>query len=409
MTFAIDEIVSKLSAIQYKLMKTANYGFRRFLWQKMLKLERLTGIKGPRGSGKTTLLLQLINEQPEQEKVLYASLDHPLFYSTTLYQIAEYWSMHGGTKLYLDEVHKYPYQSPGWAAELKAIYDAMPELSIVFTASSAVELISAEADLSRRASMFHLSGMSFREYLEMYEQIKLDPVSLDHLIQHHTNLAAQHTAAFKPLVHFKAYLRSGYLPFGFELDNEVYHQRLLQTVAATLEIDLMAIEPTTTSGIIKMKQLLGIIAESAPFKPNISKIAEQLGASRDTVYTYLQNFERAQLINQLNSSTKGMAAFQKPVKVYMENANLCYALRTKPDIGNIRETFAINQFKNAGHNPLASPTGDLVTEGGIVFEIGGKGKGSRQLAGNPNGFVLADDIEMGIGKRIPLWMMGLLY
>jgi len=409
MTSETGEIVGKLLAIQFKLVKRANFPFRRFLWQEMGKLGRLSGVKGPRGSGKTTLLFQLLIDQAGHEKALYASLDHPLFYTTTLYEVAEYWTMQGGTKLYLDEVHKYPHQSPGWASALKSIYDSFPEITIAFTASSALELISAEADLSRRSSMFQLPGLSFREYLQMNQVINIEAVSLNQLVSEHTNLAANFANEFKPLVHFNQYLRTGYLPFAAEFDEDIYHQHLLQTLAATLEVDLMAIEPTTTSGIIKMKQLLGIIAESAPFKPNISKLAEQLGASRDTIYAYLQNFERAQVINQLQSSTKGVAAFQKPVKIFLENTNLSYALRNQPDKGNIRETFAINQLKNAGHKPLSSPKGDLVTEEGFVFEIGGKGKGFRQLEGHPSGYVLADDIESGIGRRIPLWMLGLLY
>jgi predicted AAA+ superfamily ATPase len=409
MTYELDEIVAKLSSIQSKLVKVANFPFRRFLWGKLNHSGRLVGIKGPRGAGKTTLLLQWIMEQSSEETVLYASLDHPLFYSTTLYQLAEYWSMQGGTMLFLDEVHKYPHQLPGWSSELKAIYDSMPELSIVFTASSALELITAEADLSRRATMNHLPGMSFREYLMLYEGVRIEPVSLDSLVLEHNHIAGKLAGDFKPLVYFHKYLKTGYLPFSSNLDEEIYHQNLLQALAATLEVDLMSIEPTTTSGIIKMKQLLGIISESVPFKPNISKIAEQIGTSRDTVYAYLQNLERAQVINQLHSSTKGIAALQKPEKIYLENTNLCYALRSKPDRGNIRETFAINQLKNAGYHPLSSPVGDLVADNGLVLEIGGKGKGRRQLKGATGGIVLADDIEMGFGNRMPLWMLGLLY
>jgi predicted AAA+ superfamily ATPase len=285
----------------------------------------------------------------------------------------------------------------------------MPELSIVFTASSALELITAEADLSRRATMYHLPGMSFREYLMLYEGVRIEPVSLDSLVLEHNHIAGKLAGDFKPLVYFHKYLKTGYLPFSLNLDEEIYHQNLLQALAATLEVDLMSIEPTTTSGIIKMKQLLGIISESVPFKPNISKIAEQIGTSRDTVYAYLQNLERAQVINQLHSSTKGIAALQKPEKIYLENTNLCYALRSKPDRGNIRETFAINQLKNAGYHPLSSPVGDLVADNGLVLEIGGKGKGRRQLKGATGGIVLADDIEMGFGNRMPLWMLGLLY
>lgn len=366
---------------------------------------RLIGIRGARGVGKTTLLLQHIKRNFQQdERTLYVSLDNIYFSDNRLYDFADRFVKRGGTRLYLDEVHKYPH----WSQELKNIYDDMPELQIIFTGSSLLEILNSRADLSRRAIVYEMQGLSFREYLNYNLRTSLPVLSLSDLLERHTQTAEELTASLKVLEHFPRYLRHGYYPYYNELP-DLYPQRVEEVVNMTLEVELPQLRGVDISYLPKIKQLLLIISESAPFIPNISKLSERIGITKNALLTYLSVLAESKLTYNLLKSAFGISRLQKPDKIYLENTNLMYVLSpSEANIGNIRETFFANQLKKS-HQVTMSEASDFLVDGIYTFEIGGKRKGYSQIEGIPNGFIVADDIEIGFGNKIPLWMMGFLY
>lgn len=378
----------------------------RFLYHRLPKGERMLAIKGPKGAGKTTLLLQWLKyELGAGSDALYVTADHPWFFTNSLLELAGDFVKYGGKHLLVDEIHQYP----NWSGELKNIYDAHSGLQVIITASSALDLYRGAADLSRRLLSFELPGLSFREYLALVHGIDLPVVSLEELLASHLELSRKCLSRFRPLPLFRDYWRSGYLPFVLEGDGAFYQARLLETVNATLERDLRAIEGYTASNIQKIKKLLGVLAESVPFEPNISALAGKLGMGRDTINNFIQHLSSARLLNLLNTATKGVAALRKPDKIYLENTNLSYALKGEPNLGTLRETFFLNQLRNAGYKVSLPSKGDFLIEEKLVVEVGGKNKEGKQIRDIPNAFIAADDIETGFRNKIPLWLFGFLY
>lgn len=397
--------MEQLLTVQAYLLPSITDGFRRFLADQIDWRNRLIGIKGPRGAGKTTLMLQRMKYGGHLRDSLYVSADHPYFYQHQLYELGADFVQQGGTHLYIDEVHKYPH----WARELKSLYDSFPQLSIVFSSSSALEIFQGEADLSRRVSIYELPGMSFREYLRLHHGIELPICSLTEVATDHTTILANLPADFFPLPHFRAYLQTGYLPFSHGMDAREYLKRLQNIINTTLESDLMITQGYSAANTQKIKRLLGAIAEMVPYEPNLSELARNLGIGRDTVLAYLQNLRQARLLNFLYSHKKGISGLRKPHKVLLENPNLSYAFHAAPNAGTLRESFALGQLINAGLSVAQPPTGDLLIADTWTVEIGGKSKDGRQLQGISSSFVAADGISMGGPGKIPLWLLGCLY
>lgn len=366
---------------------------------------RLIGIRGARGVGKTTLLLQHIKlNYPTDERVLYVSMDNIYFSDNRLYDFADKFVKHGGKRLYLDEVHKYPY----WSQELKNIYDDMPELQIIFTGSSLLEILNSRADLSRRAIVYEMQGLSFREYLNYNLQTTFPLMDLDNILLNHTQIAEDIVSSVKILEYFPRYLRHGYYPYYNELP-DLYPQRVEEVVNMTLEVELPQLRGVDVSYLPKIKQLLLIISESAPFIPNVSKLSERIGITRNALLTYLNVLAESKLTYNLLKSAFGISRLQKPDKIYLENTNLMYVLSpVVANIGNVRETFFANQLKRS-HQVTMSEASDFLIDGKYTFEIGGKRKGSSQIEGIPDSFIVADEIELGFRNKIPLWLMGFLY
>lgn len=390
---------------QKKLQNTSIQFVRSFIndvnWD-----ARLIGIKGARGVGKTTLLLQYmkLNFSKELEKSLYVSLDSIGFSNTTLVDLAEEFVKKGGKYLFLDEVHKYA----NWAQELKNIYDDYPELKVVFTGSSLLEILNARFDLSRRAIVYHLQGLSFREYISLETGIHFQRLSLEHILEDHLSEATLINAEIKPFQYFGAYLKHGYYPF-YKEQPELYWQRLEEVINMMLEIELPLLRGVDLGYIHKIKQLLAIISESVPFIPNVSNLSAKIGINRSTLMNYLHYLEEIGLTINLYKEAKGNSKLQKPAKIFLENTNLMFALSpSKFNIGNVRETFFSNQL--AYHNNLSyhEATDFLVNEK-YAFEIGGKDKSGKQIKNLENAFIAADDIEYGFQSKIPLWMFGFLY
>ncbi len=378
--------------------------FQRSLMDDIAWEARLIGIKGARGAGKTTLILQRIKGQfSDFREVLYVSMDDLWFAEHRIVELADSFVKQGGRYLFLDEVHKYP----DWSREIKNIYDDYPELYIVFTGSSLLEILNARADLSRRAVTYELQGLSFREYLHFTQGIAFPIYSLDDLLKRHEEIAAEVVHEIKPLAYFGDYLAFGYYPFFKEVP-DLYMQRLSEVVNLILEVELPQLRKVDVAWTSKLKQLLLIIAESAPFKPNISALSTKIGINRETLLGYLYYLAESGLTRQLYREGKGISRLQKPDKIYLENTNLAYAIRpSQPDTGTVRETFFANQL--AFRHELSYPkSGDFCVNQQHVFEVGEPNKSGKQIADTP-GFLAIDQIELGYQNQIPLWLFGFLY
>lgn len=377
---------------------------QRYLVHEIDLKNRLIAIKGARGTGKTTALLQIAKLHLPLKSTLYVSLDHIYFYEHKLYNLAKQFSLFGGTHLLLDEVHKYP----NWSREIKLIYDNFPELAIIFTSSSMLEIYKSEADLSRRAVSYHLKELSFREFIQFETSQKLAPYSFPDILKNHNEIASQLSTKIKPLPLFEKYLKIGAYPYYKENEN-AYIQKLQNTINLIIEIDINAVEDVQYDTLVKLKKLLITIASSAPFTPNITKLSEKIGVSRNTLVNSIKILERAGLINELYKDNSGIGVLTKPEKLFLNNSNLMYALaKENTNIGNVRETFFVNQFKGL-HEINLSPVADFIIDKKYTFEIGGKNKTKKQIASTSNTFVAKDGIEIGIGNSIPVWLFGLMY
>lgn len=391
---------------QEAMLKQVDARFSRSLFDHIEWDQRLFGITGLRGTGKTTMLLQYLKYRVEDgQRALYVSADYTWFYDNNLVGLADQFVKYGGRLLLIDEIHKYP----RWSRELKNIYDLHPELKIVFTASSVLDILRGEADLSRRAVTYELPGLSLREYLALIYQIELPAFSLHDLLTNPKSAAATITDKIKPLPYFKEYIRQGYFPFIRTEKEILYYQKLNQIINTVLEIDLHFVQGYSSTNVSKMKKLLGVLAESAPFTPNVSKLADQLGLGRDTVKTYFEYLEKARILNLASIHKKGVAGLKKPDKIFLENTNLSFAMQQNPDKGTLRETFFINQITNAGYEVGLGEKADFVVNDSLVFEIGGQSKDHTQLEAATNGYLAIDDVEHAYMNRIPLWLFGFLY
>lgn len=381
------------------LLSMTKSTFVRYLYDRINWNSRLIGIKGARGIGKTTLMLQRIKQMDDPRSALYVTCDHFYFSSHRLFDMAVSFAKQGGKLLFIDEIHKYK----GWSKELKMIYDLRPDLSIVFTGSSVLDIDKGEQDdLSRRAVMYDMQGLSFREYLSMFHGTDIPVLTLDELTDTDVNPKVR---LDYPLQLFASYLRTGYYPFSKEEDFRI---RLMQIVERTIESDIPYYANLNVATARKLKHLLMIVSQSAPFKPNYQSISQMLDTTRALLKDYLFYMEKAGLIGQLRDDTGGIRALGKVEKVYVDNPSLCYLLADgRPDVGSLRETFFYNQLRTVA-NVVSSKNSDFEIDG-KTFEIGGRNKGKKQLRDAAEGYVVKDDIEFSTGNIIPLWHFGFLY
>jgi predicted AAA+ superfamily ATPase len=393
-----------------KFRRKLNYtslGFTRSLINKVSWNARMIGIRGAGGVGKTTMMLQYIKLHYEHDNsVLYASLDDIWFSGNKLVDLADRFVKQGGKMLFLDEVHKYP----EWSRELKNIYDDFPELKIVFTGSSLLEILNSRADLSRRAVVYNMQGLSFREYLNLELGLNLEVYTLDEIILNHIKYSGEITSKLRPLKYFQNYLKAGYYPFYKEIP-DLYFSRLGEIVNMIIETELPLLRGVDIAYASKLKQMLLIISESAPFIPNISKLSERIGINRNTFISYLGFLMEAGLLRNMYRDAHGITRLQKPEKIFLENTNLAHSFGIKtPERGNLRETFFANQLSYNNHLTIPK-NGDFMTADGKIFEIGGINKDSDKLIKGSiqKDFIVADDIEFGNANKIPLWMFGFLY
>ncbi len=386
-----------LQATFYKLLRETSTTFHRYMYDRINWQARMIGLMGPRGIGKTTLVLQHIKEQLPEKESLYVQAEDFYFASHRLTELADAFAKIGGKYLFIDEIHKYK----DWSRELKLIYDYHAELHVVFTGSSVLDIAKGASDLSRRALMYEMQGLSYREYLELFHDIHFPLCTLQQLLQQEVEIPI----GFLPLQHFTDYLQRGYYPFA---NGDIY-QYIQQVVNATIETDIPQYADLSVATVRKLKRLFAIIAQSAPFKPNMTQIGGQLEVSRNNVANLCTYLEKAGLISQLRTSTKGIQGLGKTDKIYLDNPTLIYTLgNPNVEIGTVRETFFFNQTRSL--MPVTvSPISDFLINGKYTFEVGGKKKKQRQLQDIENGYVVKDDIETGYGNIIPLWMFGMLY
>lgn len=388
----------------YRKLSKVSLQYTRYLYEKINWNVRLIGIKGARGVGKTTMLLQRIKRtSPDGNTAFYISLDDLWFETHSLIELVEYLYTHGITHLYLDEVHRYP----DWARNLKNITDNYPDLSIVYTGSSMLEIDNSKVDLSRRQTVYEMPGFSFREYLAFEKVLEFTPIPLEELLNQHVALSMEITSSIKILPWFEKYLQYGYYPF-YKESMEDYPIRLQEVTSLIIDTDLPAVEDIEYSTVQKAKKMLMILAERVPFTPNISQLCKELGTTREVGLRMLYALERAGLLNLLTTEVKNYKTLSKPEKVYLNNTNLMYALTSRVDKGNLRETFFLNQISNI-YPTYMPPKGDFLIDNTYLFEVGGKSKTFDQIKDVPNSYLAIDDVEYGHKKRIPLWMFGLLY
>lgn len=380
--------------------------FLRYLYSHIEWDERLIGIKGARGVGKTTMLLQHIKLTfPDRTKAFYVSLDNIWFSTHTLMELTEYLYTHGVTHLFLDEVHRYG----NWIQQIKNIYDSYPKLHIVFTGSSLLEIDHAEADLSRRIRMYHLQGLSFREYLAINGIADLPAITFDGILIQHQQISSEIAAKLKVIPYFEQYTKMGYYPFHLEVSSaESYYERVQQVIATIIENDIPAVENIEYETLQKAKRLLVLLAQTAPFTLNISSLCDALSTTRNQLIRLLSLLHRSALLRLLYSDGKGLKSLGKPQKILFNNPNLMQALVSAADIGTVRESLFAAMMAHS-HTIQYPQQGDLLVDNKYLFEIGGKNKGYSQIKDIPYSYVVADELEIGFGNKIPLWLFGLLY
>ena len=390
-------VMEKLFEYSNRLINETDTKFLRYMHNEINWNNRMIGLIGPRGVGKTTLALQYIKQHLNPIETLYITAEDFYFVDNRIIDLVDTFVKFGGKYLFIDEIHKYK----DWAKELKLIYDYHKDLNVVFTGSSVLDIKKGASDLSRRAVIYNMQGLSFREYLKLFHDISSRTYSLEDIIQHKVDIPELE----RPLPLYTDYLKEGYYPFALEDDYDI---KLSQVINQTLENDIPIYAEMNVATGRKLKQLLSIISKSVPFKPNMSKIAEMLSISRNNVADYCLYIEEAGMIAQLRDSTGGIRGLGKVDKIYLDNTNLIYNLANDmSNIGNIRETFFLNQMR-VKYDVIASPIADFKIND-IIFEVGGKNKAQKQIKDTNNGYVVKDDIESGFLNVIPLWQFGLTY
>lgn len=378
-------------------LKSTPTDFLRYKYNQIKWQGRFWGLVGPRGVGKSTMLLQYIKLHLNIKDTLYVSADQLYFSEHKLVELADHFVKMGGKHLFIDEIHKYE----GWSRELKQIYDSYDDLQVVISGSSILDIYKGLADLSRRVPIYHMQGLSFREYLRLFHQIETPVYSLEDILVHKAVIpGVEH-----PLPLFQDYLRRGYYPFG---KDEEFEMELLQVITQTMEVDIPQHLLTNISLGRKLKSLLLVVAKSVPFKPVMQRLADATGISRNDMPSYLIYMEKAGMIAQLRDATGGLRGLGKVEKLYLDNTNLIYTLSPdKADIGNVRETFFMNQTR-VTNEVISSPISDFEIDG-KTFEIGGRKKGQKQIQDAAEGYIVKDDLENGYANTIPLWAFGLNY
>ena len=363
---------------------------------------RIIGIVGAKGVGKTTLLLQYMKQQTfSADEMIYISVDHPLMSSTTILDIAKEFASYGGKLLILDEIHN----QDNFAVDLKTIWDFL-ELQVIFSGSSALHLDSA--DLSRRVLKYTLPTLSFREFIEMETGERFSKLTLDDILTHHSKHSQDILSRIKPLKYFKDYFEYGFYPFYLE-DKTSVNMKLLETINKTIDIDLLKIYNIDAKKLRNIKKILTMLCTSVPYKPNMTTLAAAVEVDAKTLYNYLNALQKGRIIRMIPASSRGESIIKKPEKIYLDNPNIFKVLCMNPDVGTLKESFFSNILLNSQHSITAAKKGDFLINDKYTVEVGEKGKTYKQIKDMHNSYVIADDMEIGNGNKIPLYLFGFLY
>jgi predicted AAA+ superfamily ATPase len=383
-----------------KKVASASGKAKRLIFDDIQWNERLILLLGYRGVGKTTLLLQRLQEIGDQG--IYFSLDDLYFENNRLVSVVEQCYALGYRTFFMDEVHRYQF----WSKDLKQLYDDFEDIQVVATGSSILELSQGQADLSRRAIVYHLQGLTFREYLQFEKKLSIQALDLETILAYHHEISADLSEQFSFEKDFNNYLKNGYFPF-YKENKSLYYQKLLETMNLVIDIDVAPFEELNYTTVRTMKKLLYVISQSVPFTPNISKLSERLEAPRNTILRLLDLLHQAKLIKLLNAEHVKLSYLQKPEKIYFENTNFVHLFADgKANIGSVRETFFFNQLSQI-HRVSASKFGDFMVDEKYTFEVGGPNKNFQQIKGIPNSY-LAIDVKNSVGNKVPLWLFGML-
>lgn len=399
-----EEAMQELFATSDRVVGRVSVDFHRYLsidWS-----DRMICLMGARGTGKTTMLRQRVKEEfgVGSDKAVYLSLDDLWFSQYRVKDAVEYLDAHGYTHVFIDEVH---HVGKDWSLMMKNLYDQFPDMNFIYSGSAMLKLEQARGDLSRRQAVYRLKGLSFREYLKFEGVADLPILSLDDILKNHRRIAAEITSDMKVLAHFGSYLKTGFYPFYKEAHAQ-YRERLLETVNKVLESDYPSVEDVSQETIRTTKKMLKVLAASTPQTPNMSELYRELGTERNQGLKMLSALDRSGLLALVPGKGMKLENLSKPEKIYCDNTNLMYALVPSIDTGVKRETYFFNQVRK-DHDIVFCGTGDFLVDGKYVFEVGGKGKGFRQLKGVEDSYVVNDDTEIGFGNKIPLWLFGFLY
>jgi hypothetical protein len=395
--------MDKLFAKSERIIQATSLTLERYLSDEVDWNERLIGLRGARGTGKSTIMLQYLKKQG-QKNSLYVTLDDMHFTKHSLSDLADEFYTLGGRKLFLDEVHKYP----TWSTEIKNLYDFYPQLQIVFSSSSVLQIDKGEADLSRRAVKYTLHELSFREYLALVHKQNFDVLSLSDILNHHVEIAHDVAAKIVPVKLFHDYLIWGAYPFISE-GRKNFQGKLNWAVSQAIENDIPAVEEIRYETVIKLKKLLMLLSASVPYKPNITELSAKVGTSRDNLLRFLQMLANARLIQLLRQDGSPTSYLTKPEKIYLNNTSLMHCLNDNPpSAGALRETFFMNQLLQS-HTINYSGAGDFLVDRKYTFEVGGQGKTAFQIKAVRNSYVVKDMLETGAGNHIPLWLFGMMY
>jgi len=370
----------------------------------------LTGLIGPRGTGKTTLLLQYINEKIDnKDECIYASIDNLYFSEHLLIDfVNELYEDYGVRYYFFDEIHKYS----NWNQELKNIYDSYPDIKIVFSGSSSINLIKGTYDLSRRGVLYKIGGMSFREYLLFNDTADIDVVTLDEIINHRNKIEEKVAGIKKLKGYFKEYVGGGYYPFYLE-DKKTYHQKIIRIIEKTIYEDISNFYRLKTENLSNFKRILSYLSTIPPGELNRNSIAKNIGLDNKTIQSYLNILKETGLIELISKNKSGSNILRQTEKMYLDNPDLYQSIIEEigyeSKIGTIREIFFIKMLKNSGNKIYYSETGDFEVNN-TIFEIGGKSKSKKQIKNNlDNAYLVKDDILYGNRLEIPLYLFGFLY
>lgn len=396
--------MERIFEISHRLVSKVETKHYRYLYNLIDWEDRLIMLKGARGVGKTTMMYQRC--KLTDGTGLYASLDQLWFNDHTITELVDYHYKHGGMHLFLDEVHLYPRKN--WEQELKNIHDSYPDYKVVFTGSSLLQLNGKIADLSRRVAVYELRGLSFREYLSFIGNCDFDAYCIDDIVEHHIEIATKLSSKIRVIGEFDNYIKKGYYPFFLSTSAFTYSQRVERMVQSVIDIDIPAVSNIEYETQLKLKKLIVILAEQVPFVPNITKLSKDVGVTRNQLMKLFQLLCEGAILRTLDNPSTQPKSAAKPEKILFDNPSVMQALGAFNHIGTVRESFIASMLSCIG-KVYSAKKGDFMLDRKYLFEVGGKGKGFSQIANRPDSYVIADDLEIGVGNKIPLWLFGFLY